>query len=356
MKTTTVAVDLAKNRFEIAVADEHYQIRQRKRLTRRQFAEFVARQPESRFVMEACGSAHHWARRLQSSGHEVRLLPAQYVKAFVQRNKTDAADAAALIDASRSPRIRPVPVKSVEQQAIQQLHRLREQYKRTRIQRMNWLRGSLREVGLVVPKGIGRGVTAVREALETPDNGLPELLRPWVAQLLEEIEHLRRQETRIEHQLAELVHEDDLIARWLEVPGVGLLGASAIRAGNGELARFPSGRHFASSLGLTAREHSSGERRRLGGISKRGDRYVRTLLVHGARSALVAARRAEREGRPLDDLRRWALETERRRGTNKATVALANKIARILWAMAVHERRFNGNWHHQAGGAERAVA
>lgn len=355
MNATTVAVDLAKNRFEIAIADEHYRIQQRKRLTRRQFSKFVELQPVGRFVMEACGSAHYWGRRLEAAGHEVRLLPAQYVKAYVQRNKTDAADAAALVDASRSPQIRPVPVKTVDQQAIQQLHRLREQYKRTRTGRMNWLRGALRECGIVVPQGIGRGITAVREALEIGDNGLPDSLRPWVADVLDEISRLKEQETRIERQLAELVRDDDLVTRWLDVPGVGLLGASAIRAASGELARFPSGRHFASSLGLTARERSSGERRRLGGISKRGDRYLRTLLVHGARSALMAARRAERDGRPLDDLRRWALEIERRRGTNKATVAFANKLARILWAMAVHQRRFNGNWHQPAHETERAA-
>lgn len=355
MNATTVAVDLAKHRFEIAVADEQYQIQQRKTLTRRQFSKLIERQPACRFVMEACGSAHHWGRQLEAAGHEVRLLPTQYVKAFVQRNKTDAADAAALVDASRSARIRPVPVKTVDQQAIQQLHRLREQYKRTRNQRMNWLRGALREVGIIVPEGIGRGVTAVREALETGDNGLPDRLRPWVAEGLDEIDRLKAQETRIERELAELVGDDDLVARWLEVPGIGLLGASAIRAGSGELARFPTGRHFASSLGLTAREHSSGERRRLGGISKRGDRYLRTLLVHGARAALIAARRAEREGRALDDLRHWALDIERRRGTNKAIVALANKLARILWAMAVHERPFNGSWHRLTHETERAA-
>lgn len=356
MNTTTVAVDLAKNRFEIAIADEQYRIRQRKRLNRRQFTQFLAQQPLSIVVMEACGSAHHWGRQLQALGHEVRLLPAQHVRAYVKRNKTDAADAGALIEASRCADIHPVPVKTLDQQAIQHLHRLREQYKHTRNQRINFARGCLRECGIAVPCGAARGLAAMRQALELADNGLPELLRAWLAELLEEIDHLKQQQQRIERQLAELVREDELVSRWLEVAGVGLLGASALRASSGELARFPSGRHFASSLGLTAREHSSGERRRLGGITKQGDRYLRTLIVHGARSALGAAHRAQRAGRPLNDLQRWALEVEQRRGTNKATVALANKIARILWAMAVYQRRFNGNWHRQQQPTEQAAA
>lgn len=347
MHTTTVGVDLAKDRFELAIADQDYRIQSRQRLSRRQFARLIAERPASLFVMEACGSAHEWGRRLKAHGHTVRLLPAQYVKAYVKRNKTDAADAAALIEASRCAEIRPVPVKTADQQAIQQLHRLREQYKRTANQRVNQARGCLREFGIPIPKGLARGIPAVREALETGDNGLPDLLRPWLSELLEEVSHCKQQQKRIERQLAELVREDELVSRWLDVPGVGLLGASAVHVRSGELTRFPSGRHFASSLGLTAREHSSGERRRLGGISKRGDRYLRTVMIHGARSALVAARRAERAGRPLDELRRWALETERRRGTNKAAVALANKLARILWAMAVYERRFNGNWQQR---------
>jgi transposase len=356
MNTTTVAVDLAKSRFEIAIADEHYQIQQRKRLSRSQFARFVALQPPSRFVMEACGSAQHWGRELAKHGHEVRLLPAQHVRAYVKRNKTDAADAAGLVEASRCADIRPVPIKTLQQQTAQQLHRLREQYKRTRNQRINLARGCLRECGLVIAKGIGRGIAGIREALEHADNGVPDALRPWLAELLEEIGYLKQQQARIERQLAELVREDDLVGRWLKVPGVGLLGASAARASTGEFTRFPTGRHFASSLGLTAREHSSGERRRLGAITKQGDRYLRTLFVHGARSALTAARRAEQAGRPLDDLRRWALDVERRRGTNKATVALANKMARILWAMAVYDRRFNGNWHRQAQPTENVAA
>jgi len=235
-------------------------------------------------------------------------------------------------------------VKTVEQQGLQQLHRLREQYKSTRNARVNWLRGCLREYGIVIPQGISRGIAAIREALASAANGLPDALRPWVCEVLEEVAQLKTQMQRIEGQLEAQARADELVQRWLQVPGIGLLGGTALRAQVGNFQRFRSGRHFASYLGIPPREHSSGERRRLGRMSKRGDVYLRTLLIHGARSALAAAKRAERAGRPLDPLRRWALDTERRIGMNKATVALANKIARILWAMARHERLFDGHW------------
>lgn len=328
----------------MAVANEHCRITKRLRLTRARFEAFVAQHPKSLFVMEACGSSQPWGRKLESLGHEVRLLPAQYVRAYVKRNKTDAADAAALIEASRADDIRPVPIKTVDQQQILLLHRMREQYKQMRTARINLLRGCLREVGIDIPKGVARGLAAIREALALGDNGLPDALRPWIAEGLAEIDAFKQHELAIERELKTLVQHDDLVQRWLEVCGIGLLGATALRAATGDLTRFPTGRHFASWLGITAREHSSGERRRLGGISKRGDTYLRTLLIHGARSALNAARQTQRAGQPLDRLRQWALEIEQRRGTNKATVAPANKLARILWAMACDDRRFDGNF------------
>lgn len=347
MHATTVGVDLAKNRFELAIADQHYQVQRRVSLTRQRFETFIATFPKCLFVLEACGSSQPWGRKLRELGHEVRLLPAQYVRAYVRRNKTDAADAAALIEASRAPDIRPVPIKSVDQQQILLLHRLREHYKKTRTARINLLRGCLRELGIDIPQGVVRGMTAIREALALADNGLPDALRPSIAEALSEITQLKQRQLELERQIKLLARDDDLVQRWLEVPGIGLLGATALRAATGDLHRFPTGRHLASWLGITPREHSSGEQRRLGRISKRGDAYLRTLLVHGARSALEAAHRAERAGKPLQPLQRWVLALEQHRGKNKATVALANKIARILWAMAVYERRYDGHWTTQ---------
>ena len=344
MHATTVGIDLAKNRFELAIREGDGQPLRRERLSRQRFVRFFGNFPPSLIVMEACGSAHYWARVLQAQGHAVRLLPAQYVRAYVRRNKTDAADAAALIEAARAAELREVPVKTVEQQQLQQLHRLREQLMRTRTQRINLLRGLLREFGITVPVGLARGRLAVRAALESADNGLPDLLRPAMAETLQEISALSERIACLEASLAAQTRTDPVVQHLLRLPGVGLLGASALRAAVGDIQRFPSGRHFASWLGLTAREHSSGERRRLGRISKQGDSYLRTLLVHGARSALCAAVRAQRDGRPLDRLRTWALATEQRRGRNKATVALANKLARVIWATWRYQRTFIGDW------------
>lgn len=344
MHATTVGVDLAKSRFELAVADEHYRIQRRERLSRPRFAQFFANQDPCLVVMEACGSAHHWARTLQAQGHEVRLLPAQYVRAYVRRNKTDRADAGALIEAVRCADIYPVPVKSIDQQAIQHLHRLRAQWQATRTGYINELRGFLREAGIPAPVGAARGIAAAREALEDGENDLSDLLRPFMERLLEQIRSLEECITELQRTLRDLTREDPIVQQMQQIPGVGLLTATAMRAAIGDIHRFPSARHLASYLGLTPREHSSAETRRLGGISKRGDVYLRTLLIHGARSALLAAANAARAGRPLDRLRTWALHTQQRCGHNKATVALANKLARIIWATWKYQRPFNANW------------
>jgi len=294
--------------------------------------------------METCGSAHHWARTLSALGHEPVLLPAHYVRAYVRRNKTDRADATALIEASRCAELHPVPVKSVEHQLIQQLHRMRTQWVSTRKARINLLRGCLREIGIVLPVGAPRGLTALRGQLAALETDLPAALRPILAEVLAEIAQLEQRIASVERQLQALTCEDPIVQQLQSVPGVGLLTATALRAAIVEIQRFPSGRHLASWLGLTAREHSSGERRRLGRISKRGDTYLRTLLIHCARALLRAASAAALQGRPPDRLRRWALGTIQRCGYNKATVATANKLARIIWATWRHARPFDGNW------------
>jgi transposase len=310
--------------------------------------------PRCLVVMEACGSAHYWARQLQGMGHEAKLLPAQYVRAYVKRNKTDAVDAVALIEASRNNEIKPVPVKTVEQQGLQQLHRIREQCKMTRTARINLLRGMLREYGVDVPVGINRGMAAIREALEITDNGIADAVRPYIDEVLEEIRELRERMKRIERSLLEVSKKDEVIQQQLKTPGVGLLMATALRASVVDMQRFPTGRHFACWMGITAREDSSGLTRRLGPISKRGDAYLRTLLIAGARAVLYWAKMMRKSGKPLDRLRAWALETEARIGHNKASVALANKLARIIWATWKYERDFDGNWslrHHGVAAA-----
>jgi transposase len=325
MNATTVAVDLAKNVFELAVADRHWKVTERTRLTRGQFQRWFVNKQVSLVVMEACGSAHHWARHLQGLDIPVRLLPPRYVRAYVKRNKTDAADAAALLEAARCADIQPVRVKSLEQQALQSLHRIRSRWMATRTSRINSLRGFCREFGMPVSVG--------SRLLADPHSPIPELLRPSMQLLVEEIRLLEVRVAQLELQLGAAAKQSAACETLLSVPGVGLLTATAmVAATGGSISHFKDARHFASWFGLTPKEYSSGSTRHLGRISKRGDRYLRMLLTHGARSVLRAATVAERAKRPLDPLRPWALNVQSRSNHNKATCALANKLARICFA------------------------
>lgn len=329
MQDTTIAVDLAKSVFEVAVSQEPGRVEQRRRLSRGQFERFLARQAPATVVMEACGTAHHWARHAQEQGHRVVLLPPHTVRPYVLRNKTDEADAKALLEARRNEDLHPVPVKTLDQHELAGLHRLRSSWLATRTARINTIRGLLRELGITIPLGARRVVPAVRALAEPPDSGVPAALRVGLVEAADEISALERRIRHAERALDAIAKSNEVVSRLLTIPGVGLLSSTALVAFVGEVSRFPSGRHFASYLGLTPRESSSGLRRRLGRISKRGDPYLRMLLIHGARSVLAQAKRQEHP----DALRTWALERERSRGHNKAAVALANKMARLVWAV-----------------------
>jgi transposase len=333
MNATTVAVDLAKNVFELAVADRHWKVVERHRLTRSQFERWFGNRPVARVVMEACGSAHHWARWLERLGIEVRLLPPRYVRPYLKRNKTDAADAAALLEALRCAEVVPVRVKSIEQQALQSLHRTRSLWMATRTARINALRGFCREFGIVIAPGSRVGVEQIARVLADPHSALPALLRGAMSLLVDEIRLLEARIAQLETTLSAAARDSHACTTLLSVPGVGLLTATAlVAATGGTVTHFKSARHFAAWFGLTPKERSSGTTRRLGRISKRGDRYLRMLLTHGARSVLRAATVAQRAARPLDALRQWALAVQARSNHNKAACALANKLARICYA------------------------
>jgi transposase len=328
MQNTTIAVDIAKSVFEIAVSTRPGTVAERIRLSRPRFLEFFAQREASVVLLEACGSAHYWARRLQELGHQVRLLPPHEVSPYVTRNKTDRNDAKALLEASRNQEIRPVPVKSVPQHTLMALHRLRSAWLAARTARLNTVRGLLRELGFVIPVGARQVVPRVQELVEDPESGLPDALRGPFSEALDEIVRLEARIRDVERRLEHLARQLPVVGRLRTVPGIGLLTATALVAFVGDVTRFPSGRHFASYLGLTPSERSSALRRRLGAISKRGNTYLRMLLSHGARAVLIRANNDEH-----DRLRSWARQIQQHRGHNKATIALANKLARIAWAV-----------------------
>src|SRR5450759_1213175 len=314
-----VGVDLAKSVFQLAIADGSWRVVEQQRLTRTQFERWFANRAVGLVVMEACGSAHHWARWLNARGIEVRLLPAAYVRAYVKRNKTDAADACALLEAARCAEIVPVRVKSIEQLALQGLHRTRSLWMATRTSRINALRGFCREFGISIAQGSRLGVEQIGRVLADPHSAVPALIRTTMQLVVEEIRLLEVRIAQLERELTAVARQSPACTTLLSIPGVGLLTATAmVAATSGAVSHFRDARHFASWFGLTPKEHSSGGTRHLGRISKRGDRYLRMLLTHGARSVLRAASVKQRAGQSLDALRAWSQAVQGRTNHNKA--------------------------------------
>lgn len=334
MNTTTIAVDLAKDVFQLAVADEQWRVTQTARLSRSQFAAWFDNRAVSLVIMEACGSAHHWGRWLNSRGIKVLLLPAAYVRAYVKRNKTDAADAAALLEAARCADITPVQIKSVEQQALQGLHRIRSLWMAARTSRINALRGFCREFGIPIAPGSRTGVENIARVLADPQSAVPEMIRGAMRLMVEEIRMHEARIAQIERSLTRIARDSQACRLLLSIPGVGLLTSTAmVAATSGKVTHFKDARHFASWFGLTPKEYSSGNNRHLGCISKKGDRYLRMLLTHGARSVLRSATVSRSRGQEPQGVRAWALSVQARTNHNKATCALANKMARICYAV-----------------------
>lgn len=338
MKSTLIAVDTAKLVFEVAESEDG-KVTKRLRLNREKFTEYVVTRQTAEFVLEACGGSHYWARLMERCGHTVRLLPVPYVTAYRRRNKTDRVDCLAMLEAAKNPEILPVPVKSEEHQAIQGLHRCRSAWMATRTARINTMRGLLREFGVVLPIGKASALKRIPEVLS--EGSLPPMLRPMLYGLFEEVRELSDRIKAVENQLEAISRQNPVIDHLRDVSGIGLLTATALYASANDAKHFRNGRHFASWLGLTPREYSSGHVRKLGGISKRGDRYVRMLLTHGARAVLLRAGQMQRANQPLNALQQWALQLKERTNHNKATCALANKIARIAWATWQHGTVFD---------------
>jgi transposase len=328
MKLKRVGVDLAKQVFQIHGVDSHEQVKCRKQLKRGQMLDFFRQLEPCLVAMEACGSSHYWARELTKLGHQVKLIAPQFVKPYVKSGKNDANDAEAICEAASRPHMRFVPVKSAEQQASQALHRIRSRLIRARTALVNEIRGLLGEFGLIEPvRGIAATKRLLQVALETPDNGLPGKMRELLLELQEELQEHDAHLTRLDAGLQREAREDERVQRLLAVEGIGPISATAIVSAVGDARQFSSARQFAAWLGLVPSQHSSGGKERLGSISKRGDTYLRTLLIHGARAALNACKEK------TDKRSRWVQQLQCRRNTNIATVALANKNARIVWAI-----------------------
>jgi transposase len=337
MDAMTVAVDLAKTTFEIAIADQRWHVVKRLRLTRTRFQQFLDTTPAMHLVMEACSTAHYWGRVARDRGHRVTLLPPAYVRPYVRRNKTDRADAEAILEAVRSGAIPPVPIKSIEQQALVALHRVREQWMATRIARLNALHGLLGEYGIVLRPLRRAGLRQVTAVLAAAV--LPASLRRVLTSVCEEIRGIEERLAEVNGELRRIATTDPVAVRLQTVPGIGIINSTALLGTVGNIHAFRRGRQFASWLGITPSEYSSGTQRQLGGITKRGDRYLRCVLIHGARAVVAAARK--RTQRPRHRLEQWAATVAARRGYNKASIAVANKMARIVWAVWTKDTVFD---------------
>jgi transposase len=338
MKITTVGIDLAKNVFQVHGVNEHGKTVLRKQLKRNQVAVFFANIPRCVIGMEACGSAHHWARKLRGFGHDVRLMAPQFVKPYVKTNKNDAADAEAICEAVGRPNMRFVPIKNIEQQGVLALHRVRQGFVKARTAQANQIRGLLAEFGIVIPLGIVNIAKNVPELIEDASNELPGSFRLLVQRLLEQLKGFDQQVREIESEIVAWHRTNDDSRKLAKMPGIGPITASAMVASIGDAKSFKNGRQVSAWLGLVPKQNSTGGKTVLLGMSKRGDSYLRTLLIQGARSVIYAL---QRKKEPVEG---WLNRLLKRRNTNVAAVALANKNARIIWALLSGDRGFRSDY------------
>jgi len=336
-KLKRVGVDIAKSVFHVHGVDDGEQPRWTTKLKRDEWIEAVCERlrPDAEVGMEACASAHHWARLLQARGLRVRLIGAQFVKPYVKSNKNDAVDAEAICEAMSRPTMRFVAVKTVAQQDCQAAHRIREELVGQRTAKANQIRGLVGEYGIVAPVGIQQLRLALPRWLEDAENGLTFEFRQLLSDLYADLTHLDQRIEKLDQHIQLQVKADPVACKLLELRGVGPLTASALAGALGDGRSFTKGRDFAASLGLTPGQHSTGGKPRLLGISKRGDGYLRKLLVHGARAVIRHATHRD------DALSEWVNRLVARKHVNVACVALANKTARIAWAVVHGEKGYD---------------
>lgn len=334
MQITTVGLDLAKEVFHLSAQDANGLERKRRALRRNQVLNYFAQLPPCRVGMEACAGAHWWARQLQALGHQVKLVPPQYVKAYLRGQKNDYNDARAIAEAVRSPQMHFAAIKSAEQQDIQSLHRLRAGFSRQRTEWVNRLRGLLAEYGIVLPRSPERLRSALPTIIEDGHNELSPRMRRLLEQGYQHLCQLETELATLDRELKQINAEDERCQRLLSIPGFGPVVASAFLSTFADGSQFRRGRELAAALGLVPRQYSTGGRTALGSITKRGDRYLRSLLFQGARSVL------NRAAQKTDPLSLWVNRIRAERGYNKACIALANKLARIGWAVLAHKQTY----------------
>jgi transposase len=334
MKITTVGLDIAKSVFHFVGVNKTGKLVKKKMIKRKDLIHFLAQIEPCLVVMEACGGANYWAREFEKVGHQVKLIAPQYVVPYRQGNKNDYNDALAIAEAAQRPNMRFVQPKPVEQQDIQMLHRMRERLSKQSTALVNQVRGMLAEYGVVITKGKASFRSKLPDILENADNELTAKGRSIFYQLYEEFNGIEERLKRCDNQVQQETKNNQVCQRLESVPGIGPVTATAFYAAVGEGKDFTNGRHFSAWCGLVPKQHSSGGKDNLLGISKRGNAYLRTLFIHGARAVLYRSDGKE------DRFSRWAIALAERRGFNRACVAVANKLARIAWVIAAREDEY----------------
>lgn len=326
MQLTTIGLDIAKQVFHVVGLSSHHLVL-RKKLRRKQVLDYFARLPVCLVALEACATSHYWGRELEKLGHTIRLIPPKAVKPYVRGNKNDFNDALAIAEAASRPDLRFVSVKTVEDQDRQALHRLREGCHRQRTRLCNQLRSLLAEYGIIAPKGVSKLRQLIADSLEDGENGLSGRFRQLLQQGYQQLQEVEAHIAAYDRQLQEEVKSCEAAQRLMTIPGYGPVNSSLFLSVVGDGKAYRRGRDVSAAIGIVPRQHSSGDKQVLLGISKRGNRHLRRVLIHGARSVVSRAHKKE------DKLSRWVNELVERKGKNKATVALANKLARIGWAV-----------------------
>ncbi|KZM42503.1 transposase [Marinomonas sp. SBI22] len=326
-KINTIAIDLAKNVFQICILSPDQKVLKNKQVSRAQLPLILAKQEKSIVAMEACYSSHYWARLFADMGHDVRIIPAQHVKPFVRGNKNDHNDALAIAEASSRPNINFVPLKTIEQQDIQALHRIRDKLISRRTSIVNQARGLLSEYGIIMPKGLSSFTKHIALVLDPADTRLTSRLKLQLAEVKEEYDTLSRRRLSIQRELDEYVLENKLCQRLMTIPGIGIINATALFAAIGNASQFENPRKLSVWLGLTPKQHASGGKSFVGRMSKRGNQYLRKQLIHGARTLI------HRTKEKNDKFSVWVKQLVERRGVHIGVVAIANRLARLTWIL-----------------------